>query len=49
MLEEKAELRDRLSGAIRELEAEGMIGILGRDFITGPKVAKSSGSGVRAF
>ena len=36
MMKEKSELRDKISSAIRELEADGKIGILGRDFITGP-------------
>ena len=39
MLKEKSELRDRISTAIRELEASGVIGMLARDFITGLSTA----------
>ncbi|MBR0248847.1 MAG: transporter substrate-binding domain-containing protein [Synergistaceae bacterium] len=38
-LEEKAELRDRFSRAVEAMEREGVIGILARDFITGPSAA----------
>lgn len=36
-LEEKKELRDKFNKVIEEMEAEGKIGLLARDFITGPK------------
>ena len=35
-LEEKKELRDSFSKVIKEMEYEGKIGLLARDFITGP-------------
>ncbi|MBQ6774247.1 MAG: transporter substrate-binding domain-containing protein [Synergistaceae bacterium] len=35
-LEEKKELRDRFSKVIEDLEREGVIGIIARDYITGP-------------
>jgi len=38
-LEDKKELRDKFSKAIEEMENEGKIGLLARDFITGPKAA----------
>ena len=38
-LEEKAELRDKFSRAVEAMEREGVIGILARDFITGPSAA----------
>ena len=36
-LEEKTELRDKFSKVIEDMEEEGKIGILARDFISGPK------------
>ena len=36
-LEEKKDLRDRFSKAVEDMEREGVIGILARDFITGPQ------------
>ena len=36
-LEEKKELRDRFNKAIHEMGQEGVIGMIARDFITGPK------------
>ena len=38
-LEEKKELRDKFSKMLEEMETEGKIGLLARDFITGPKAA----------
>lgn len=38
-LEEKRELRDRFSRVVEDMEREGVIGILARDFITGPAAA----------
>ena len=35
-MKEKSELRDKFSRAIEDMEREGVIGILARDFITGP-------------
>ena len=35
-LEEKSELRDRFSKAVEDMETEGKIGLLERDYITGP-------------
>ena len=35
-LEEKKDLRDKFSKAVEDMEREGVIGILARDFITGP-------------
>ena len=36
-LEEKKELRDRFSKAVEDMEREGAIGLLARDFISGPQ------------
>ena len=36
-LEERKELRDKFSKAVEAMEEEGKIGLLARDFITGPK------------
>ena len=35
-LEEKSELRDKFSKAVEDMETEGKIGLLLRDYITGP-------------
>ena len=39
LLESNSELRDRISTAIQAMEADGTIGLIGRDFITGPNAA----------
>ena len=41
-LEEKSELRDRFSRAIEEMEEYGKIGLLARDYITGPAAQNPS-------
>ncbi len=38
-LDDRTELRDRFSKAVEDMEREGVIGILARDFITGPIAA----------